>query len=846
MKKRVTIKKQLFKRIFITTTIVTIFFSIVNYIYIYRTESAKLNQKSEESITNFTKFLEIPLWNFDIQLLEKFSLLLMNEKRVCAVKIIDDTKNKIVSFEDDNCKSLSQNNLLTLRKKIYYKNNYLGEVFITYSKITVSNQLVKFTINNFLLFISLLIILLLITHNSINNFVIYPLNIINKYVRKISEGDYSQTIEGDYSYEFENIKDAFNHMVTNIQSYHEELISINKKILTLLDTIPDAVLIFNKKNEIIEINKTAEMIFGYRAEEFRNFTMKKLFGYKFERKIKYDKSLNPFNNDVKEFEIEGKNKFGKKIPLSIRVKVVSLNNVNHIMAIVTDISKRKEAEKSIISEKEKLSITLRSITDGVIVTDEKSNIIMLNKPAQSILCINEKEVYLQPVINYIEFIDDNNLTEKHPIQKVIENRKSILFAEKIKNNKGEIISVEGSCSPIMFKTEFLGTIIIIKDVTEKEKMEKEILKAQKLESLGLLAGGIAHDFNNLMTAINTFNTLIRLNIGDNEDVINYTENIEKIINSATGLTGQLLTFSKGGSPVKGSHDIYNIVEDTAKFILSGTAIKLKINKDKNLWPAYVDSNQISQVIHNIVLNAKQAMKNKGVIEINIQNVQLENDNRFLLSEGKYISIIIKDNGPGIPEEIVNNIFDPFFSTKKKGNGIGLSTVYSIIKKHNGYIEATPSDDGAIFTIILPVAEQKEQEEISDEKIDYMDIKLKILVLDDEESIRSSLIELLGFLGHKVEAFDDGKLVIEKYSEAFRANEPYDLLILDLTVPGGMGGLEALKEILKIDPNAKAIVSSGYSDDVIIADYKKFGFSEVMPKPFKLEQILQIIKNLFAN
>ncbi len=852
MKNRASIRNFLFKRIFITTFIVTIFFCLISYIYTYQTESKKLKHKAEESITKFAKFLEIPLWNFDTQLLEKFSKLLMNEKQICAVKILDETGKVQVAFSDKNCEQISKNNLVVLKKKIFYKSYkdyYLGEVFVTFSMAHVTNQLVKLTLSNVLLFVSLLFILLLITHHSINSFVLLPLNVLNKYVKNISGGNYNELIKEKFEYEFENIKEAFNQMVINIREYNNELVSINEKIKTLLDTIPDAVFILDKGEyiNIIESNQTAEILFGYNSNELKNVDVDELLGDIFLDIVESDTLFELPDDSVLEFESTGKNNLGNNIPISVRLKTIILNDMDYIMAIVTDISKRKEAEKTVVSEKEKLNVTLMSITDGVIVTDEQSRIVMLNKPAQVLLNVRENEAYLKQAIQYINLIEISKNQDEHPILKVVKSKKSVFFEDKMECGDNKVISVEGSCSPIMFNSEFLGTIIIIKDVTEKEIMEQEILKSQKLESLGLLAGGIAHDFNNLLLAIENTNNLIRLHADNDKKIKRYTSDISSILKKATGLTNQLLTFSKGGSPVKDSLNIVDIVNDTAKFILSGTAIKLKIDYDEDLWPAYVDYNQISQVIHNLILNSKQALKNKGNISIKFENhLCKDEDNIYLLEIGKYVKIEIQDDGPGIKEEIRDKVFDPFFTTKEKGNGIGLSTVHSIIKKHNGHIEVAPSDTGAKFVIFLPASDEvKKKVNIVEEK-DNFEISLKILILDDDEVIRRSLAELLEFLGHSTVTVEDGKLAIERYKEAFNNGEPFDLLILDLTVPGGMGGEEALKEILLFDKNAVAIVSSGYSEDEIMSDYEKFGFKGVMPKPFRLEQISEIIKKLFVN
>jgi PAS domain S-box-containing protein len=846
MEKKDSIKRALFQKIFITTFAVTLFFCLINYFYVYQNENKKLNLKAEQSINKFVELLKIPLWNFNTQLLEKFSQLLMNEKQVCSVKIVDDTGNILVSFADKECVNSSKNNLLKLEKKVYYKKFYLGKVSIVLSRAHVINQLFKLTLSNFLLFLSLLLILLLVTHYNISNYVLAPLNVFDEYVRNISKGDYDVTIKEKFNWEFEKIKEAFNQMVVSIKKYNNELIEANQKISTLLDTMPDAVFILNKKGKIIEVNKTSEIMFGYLEQEFRKIDTGKLFGAEFERKLKLKKILKPNNDYVYEFESEGEHKDGSKIPLSIRIKSIELNNIQFAMMIVTDVSKSKAAEKTIISEKERLNVTLRSITDGVIVTNEKGNIVMFNNAAQLIFNIDEKDALSKPVTEILDFVDDKNGGGKHIILQVIDTHTSVSFDGKIKINDNEI-DIEGTCSPIMYHSEFLGIIIIIKDVTEKGRMEMKIIRAQKLESVGLLAGGIAHDFNNLLSSIILYNLLIREHTG-NKKVISYTKDIEKMVDRAKGLTEQLLTFSKGGSPIKNSFNIGEIIEETVKFITRGTAIKVELQKSDELWPALVNREQISQVIHNLVLNAKQALNDKGIIKIGINNVILSKENEYSLPQGKYIRIDVQDNGPGIPDNILGKIFDPFFTTKEKGSGLGLSIVHSIIKKHNGYIEAVKLEIGMKFTILLPASSEKQKKYDYDKEVlkEKFDLKLKILVLDDDETIRNSLTELLKLLGHNVESVGDGIFAIEKYKKAMEDNEPFDLLILDLTVPGGMGGKEALERILTFDPDVKAVISSGYSDNEIMSKYDEYGFKGVIKKPFRMEDIEKILIKLFIN
>jgi signal transduction histidine kinase/CheY-like chemotaxis protein len=381
------------------------------------------------------------------------------------------------------------------------------------------------------------------------------------------------------------------------------------------------------------------------------------------------------------------------------------------------------------------------------------------------------------------------------------------------------------------------------NITEKLKLEEEIMKSQKLESLGILAGGLAHDFNNLLTGILGNISLAKMYSTPDEKLFKRLTEAEKASFRAKDLTFQLMTFSKGGAPIKKTIDLKKTLRETTEFTLSGSKSKALIDISEDLWTVDCDEGQISQVISNLVINADQAMPDGGIINIKAQNVDFKDDSgNLIINQGRYVYISVEDNGDGIKSENLSKIFDPFFTTKPKGKGLGLTSVYSIIKRHNGYIDVdSETGTGTIFNIYLPASSGRQDipiESTSDLKKGYG----KILLMDDEEMIRDLGLNLLAEMGYEVDTSNDGLEAINKYKESL-LNEKYRAVILDLTVPGGVGGTEAAKQIFDMDKEAKILVSSGYSNDPVMSNYRAYGFSGIIPKPYRTEELNSILDNV---
>nr|HOO47727.1 response regulator [Deltaproteobacteria bacterium] len=399
------------------------------------------------------------------------------------------------------------------------------------------------------------------------------------------------------------------------------------------------------------------------------------------------------------------------------------------------------------------------------------------------------------------------------------------------------------------KGEYAGSIFHLRDITEMKRIEANLIRIQKLESIGLLAGGIAHDFNNILSGILMNTQMAKLKAERGDDISVSLQGIEKSTERAVKLTHQLLTFAKGGSPVKKIASIEKFVREVIDFVLHGSNLKCVFDVGENLWAVEIDDGQMNQVIYNLIINAQQSMPGGGIIQVGMHNVtrdEMPQDSKAQRSgEDKFVRISIKDTGEGIPEENLFKIFDPYFSTKDTGTGLGLATTYSIISKHNGYITVDSNVGvGSTFTIYLPAStktlshcDHKEEQGCPHEG------KGSVLIMDDEEIIRDLLCEMIVGMGYRAEKARHGHEALERHRKAKHEGQPYDIVIMDLTIPGGMGGRETIAEIRKTDPDIRAIVSSGYSNDPIMADYKSYGFDGVLKKPFRIEDLQDILNEI---
>ena len=436
---------------------------------------------------------------------------------------------------------------------------------------------------------------------------------------------------------------------------------------------------------------------------------------------------------------------------------------------------------------------------------------------KSLLCVPMKSK--TGIIGVLEVMNKNN---------------SSYFTE----NDALLLSIFAQQSAIAIENARLF-ITLEKHLKEEQSIKEELAKTERLHAVGTLAGGIAHDFNNLLSGIFGYLDLA-LQTTKDKSVKEYLEKAFTASERAKGLTRQLLTFSKGGAPIKKVEALAGFIRETTNFALSGSNVFCDFQLPEDLWMCNCDKNQVGQVIENIVINANQAMPSGGTIRVSAFNITLKSNDHVLLDAGNYIKICISDTGVGIPKQLISRIFDPFFTTKPKGSGIGLAASYSIVKRHGGIIEVESEErKGTCFNIFIPATGQPGKEDKKKTSKAYQGVG-RILIMDDDDIIQKILTHMFSAMGFTAVSANEGRKAVELFQKAADQGSRFAAVVLDLTVPGGMGGKETVKEIRKIDKETPIFVASGYSEDAVIAKPEKFGFTASIKKPFSMTQISQLL------
>jgi PAS domain S-box-containing protein len=534
---------------------------------------------------------------------------------------------------------------------------------------------------------------------------------------------------------------------------------------------------------------------------------------------------------------------------------VSISSVEpghwHMVGVTLDISARRIVEAALSAEKERLAVTLSAMDEGVITIDLFGTVQFMNPVAERLTaCLPGAGVGRS--MQDIFFLGDVVPGRKRvawPIERVLGEGKTIDLPSQavLYSGAGRICMIEGCCAPVRNdRGDTIGAVLVFRDVTERQRLEAELQRASKLESIGVLAGGIAHDFNNLLTAIMGNLTLATVDAQEKLPIQEYLDGAQAAALRARDLTQQLLTFAKGGDPVRSAVHLPAVVVEVAQFAVRGSKVKCEFDLAPDLWPADADKGQVGQIVQNLVINATQAMSDGGMIRIAANNETVDPGATLSLGPGNYVHISVADTGVGILPEHLPRIFEPYFTTKKQGSGLGLATVYSIVKKHRGHISVDSGvSTGTIFHVWLP-ALPGQKGDGNHAMIQTADaLTGRVLVMDDEESIRTAATRMLERFGLESETACDGGEAVEKFRAAHLAGKSYSAVVMDLTIPGAMGGVEALAEMRKIDPGVRAIVSSGYSSNAVMGNYRSFGFSGVLAKPYGLDDFGRVLREVVA-
>ncbi|MEK6531970.1 MAG: PAS domain S-box protein [Deltaproteobacteria bacterium] len=617
----------------------------------------------------------------------------------------------------------------------------------------------------------------------------------------------------------------------------------------------DGMFVIDTNGRYCAVNPAGCRMFGYEPQEFFSSTIRLLlFPEDLDAAMK---SLS--RHDLRDGEFLAayrmRHKDGRELLIDFTVRRFSIGKKEYLLGIKRDATDRRKAEieleRRVLERTEALKRSEERLKQAQAISnigswewDIQTGGVFWTDEGYSILGYAPGEI--SP--NYKAFISSIHPDDREAVVATISES---LYQNKPYNIGFRIVKPDGAERFVYLRAailqdennrprRMLGTL---QDITDRKKAEESLISAQRLSSVGTLAGGIGHDFSNILLGVLGYASVAKKFTKTGEKLHDLLSEIEKSALRARSLTRQLLTFSSGGAPIREAADIAQLVEDAANLALKGSDIQKDFSFKPGLWPVHADEGQISQVINNMALNSLQAMPDGGTISISAENRTIGPLDGIPLKYGDYVAISIKDTGVGMGTDVLGKVFDPFFTTKKKASGLGLSLSYSIVKRHGGYIkaESTPGK-GSCFSVYLPAAKGEAQKE-ENGTADNTGQKTRVLVMDDEELVRDVAGEILEMLGYDAAFAKNGEEAIEAYRNAFKEGRPFGAVILDLTVAGGMGGRDALKHLLQIDPGARAIVSSGYSKDPVMSDFRKYGFSGVVAKPYMVSEFTKVVRGV---
>ena len=615
----------------------------------------------------------------------------------------------------------------------------------------------------------------------------------------------------------------------------------------LIELTHDSIMVYGLDEQIIFWNRGAEQTFGWSKTEAIGKTVSELLETAFPiEAAKLWEHL--YSTGHWEGELVQTRRDGRKLVVASRwaVQRDTAGNPVAILEISNDITENREAVEALRESEERLKLSVTAGNTGTWEWD-----IVTGHETWSDICHQifglTPETFCENHQNFVGLILPQDLPgQREALDRAVSQRADYKHEYRIRRPDGIVrwVSAQGKCyyDDAGRPVRMMG---VVSDITERKHLEEELFKAQKLESIGVLAGGIAHDFNNLLTAILGNITLARRSSPRDDEITVLLSEAEKGCLNAKSLTNQLLTFSKGGAPIRETASIGELVHETALFILRGSPVSCEFVIPDDLPPVEVDSGQISQVLQNIIINAVQAMPVPGTVTISAARYTAAASGLKQTIGRDYVRVSIRDNGIGIPEENLSRIFDPFFTTKENGTGLGLASSYSIMAHHEGYIEVESRPGaGTTFHLFLPVAGGVATIPAAEDSWwSAPPGPARILVMDDDRKIRTVVERFLKSAGYEAVAVGTGEAAVERYRKEREAGATFDAVIMDLTVQGGMGGKEAMERLLEIDPAVTAIVSSGYSNDPVMANYRDYGFQAVLAKPYQLHDLEQVLRRI---
>ena len=619
----------------------------------------------------------------------------------------------------------------------------------------------------------------------------------------------------------------------------------------IVETVREPLLVLTPDFHVLSANPAFYHLFQVRPEETEGQLIYHLGDRQWDIPELHAllEQILPQNTVFNDYEV--RHDFAWIGPRTILLNARRLDHVEFILLAMEDITARKHAEDALRHQRDWLDVTLASIGDAVITTDTQGRITFCNSVAAALTGWPGDEACGRPIQEVVRFIHEQTRQPVvDPVTRVLAAGRVVDLANHtaLLTRDGREVAIADTGAPIRDQAGVLqGVVLVFRDVSAERRREDEIFRAQKMESVGVLAGGIAHDFNNLLTGILGNISLAKMLLGgvDARVAARLTE-AEHACQRATALTQQLLTFARGGAPVRHTVALHDVLHESVTFALHGTPVRSDVSIPATLWPVDGDEGQLSQVLHNIVLNAVQAMPQGGTVQVRAENVAWTTSLPLPLPEGRYIKITVRDHGGGIPAAVLPNIFDPYFTTKPSGRGLGLATAYAIVTKHDGHLTVESEEGvGTTFSLYLPASPQRPAAAPVAEAVP-LGGHGRILVMDDAAVIRDLLRETLTNVGYTVEAACDGTEALACYQRAQAEGHPFCAVILDITIPGGMGGQETIVRLRALDPQVKVLISSGYATDPVMANYAQYGFDGVVAKPYTVQRVQMALQRVLRQ
>ncbi len=632
--------------------------------------------------------------------------------------------------------------------------------------------------------------------------------------------------------------------ITETTRAQEALRESEERYRAIFEQAADSVVLLDAgTGAILDFNDRAHEGLGYTRAEFSALSLGQIDAVESpDETVQHCAKIVRGGADA--FETKQRARSGEVRDVQVRARRISIRGRDYVLGVWHDITDRKRAEEALRLSERQYRSTLDSLGDAVHVLDRDFRIALINQAFRDWMAALglPADAEGRTIFEVFPFLPERVRGE---YRQVFERGETLITEERTRVGTRDIIT-ETRKIPVFEGDRVVRVITVVRDITERRRFEQELLKTQKLESIGLLAGGIAHDFNNLLAGVLTNLAVARQKASGDSSLGRALAEAERAAYRARGLTQRLLTFSGGGDPVRQSLALGPLLRETAEIALAGSNVRCDVRVPDGLWPAHADAQQIGQVVQNLLLNARQAMPDGGTVALEAANLQAGPDVPLHLGPGRFVRLSVADRGVGIPPEDLARIFDPFFTTKESGTGLGLTASYAIVKKHGGAIDVQSQPGvGTTFCVYLPASDAPPAPPPRPDAAPGRPGS-RLLLMDDDVILRRGARRLLRQSGYDVECARDGAEAVKLYAQAREAGEPFDAVILDLTVAEGMGGEDCARALRALDPDVKAIACTGYAEDDVLAGLREGGFRAFLRKPFSPEELADALRRIAAG